>query len=220
MSGKHLALNGFDMYTQGEPFQLVEHQTTERTGPDGAIRKSDNIVHAFRDAAGRFRIESGFIKNGVFEVRNIILFDPVALTSVTFAPHGTIARLTQVEPRQLPTADDERKAAEQAARSAAYDRAHPEDFSEEALGTRTIAGEQAVGTRKKQLFVALDGVTRFPRVTEAWTSPDLKIDLLKIADDPAIGKITTEVTELKRTEPGPELFKVPAGLTIEVQMRH
>jgi hypothetical protein len=221
MSGKHLGIGGFEMYTQGEPFQLVERQTTVRTLPDGTEGTSQMVRHVFRDAQARFRLESGVMKDGVFEATNITIVDPVALTSVSFGPHGTKGRLTHMEPRQLPTAEDERKAAEQAARSAAYDKAHPEDFSEESLGTRVIAGEKAVGTRKKQLFVATNGKDRFSLVTETWTSPELKIALLTVSDysSSKLGMVTTEVTELTRTEPDPALFKAPAGLTLEEQVR-
>jgi hypothetical protein len=220
ISGKHFGLNGIEMYTEGEPFQLVQRRTNALTLPDGTKRTSETVDHVFRDSQGRFRLESGLMKDGVFEARNITIFDPVALTSVALGAHATTGRLTHVEPRQLPTAVDERKATEQAARSASYDRAHPEDFSEEALGTRMIAGQQAVGSRKKQLFVSVDGKNRFPRVTETWACPELKIDLLTITDNPMIGLMRTEVTELKRAEPDPELFKVPAGLTLQVQVRH
>lgn len=219
MSGTHLTLAGFEMYTQGEPFQLVQRHTGVLTLPDGTKRTSEAIDRVFRDSQGRFRSESGQMKDGVFEARMITIFDPVALIEVSFSPHGTTGRLTHIEPRQLPSADDQRRAAEQAGRSAAYDRAHPEDFSEESLGTRTIAGQEAIGTRKKQLFVGVDGRSRFSRVTETWTNPELKIDLLTVSDNSTIGLMTIEVNELKRVEPDPELFKVPVGMTLQEQVR-
>jgi hypothetical protein len=220
ISGKGFRLSGFAMYTQGEPFQLVQRHANTLTLPDGTKRTSETVDQVFRDSRGRFRLESGSMKDGVFEARNITIFDPVALVEVSFGAHATTGRLTHIEPRQFPSPEDERKAAEQAARSAAYDRAHPDDFSEEALGTRTIAGEEAVGTRKKQLFVPVDGKGRFSRSTETWSSPELKIDLLTVTDNSTIGSMRTEVTDLKRAEPDPELFKVPAGLTLQEQVRH
>jgi len=221
MSGKHLVVDGFEMYTQGEPLQLVERVTTVRTTPDGAETISEAIRYVFRDSQGRFRLESGQMKDGVFQARTISILDPVALISVSFGAHATTGRLTHLEPRQLQTAEDDRKAAEQEARSAAYDRAHPDDFSEESLGTRVIAGEEARGIRKKQAFVSVDG-KRFHLVTETWTNAELKIPLLTIFDNSGLGAgvVTTEVTEVKRTEPEAALLKVPANLTLVEQLRH
>ncbi len=149
ISGKHFTFDDFDMYTQGEPFQLVERVTTLRTKPDGTAKTSEAIRHVFRDSQGRFRVEAGHIKDGVFQAREITIFDPVALIQVDFGAHATKGRLTRLEPRQLPTAEENRQAAEQAARSAAYNKAHPGENSEEPLGTRVIAGEEARGIRKK-----------------------------------------------------------------------
>jgi hypothetical protein len=218
ISGKHFVLDGFEMYAQGEPFQLVEQVTTERTKPDGAKATSEAIRHVFRDSQGRFRVESGHMKDGVFQAQEITIFDPVALIKVDFMDRATKGRLTHVQPRQLPTAEDDRKAAEQEARSAAYRQAHPDEFSDESLGTRVIAGEEAQGIRKKQTFVSADG-SRFHMVTETWTCAELKIPLMTILDDSEQSHrvVTTEVTELKRMEPDAALFKVPENLTLEEQ---
>jgi hypothetical protein len=54
ISGEHFGLDGFEMYTQGEPFQLVEQLTTVRTKPDGAKATSEATKHVFRDLQGRF----------------------------------------------------------------------------------------------------------------------------------------------------------------------
>ena len=220
ISGKHFSFDGFEMYTQGQPFQLVEGVTTVRTKPDGATVTSEAVRHVFRDSQGRFRVESGHIKDGVFQAREITIFDPVALIQVNFGAHATKGRLTHVEPRQLPTAEENRQGAEQAARSAAYNKAHPGENSEEPLGTQVIAGEEVQGTRKKLTLVSADG-SRFHMVTETWTSAELKIPLLTILDDSEQSHRveTTEVTELKRTEPDAALFKVPANVTLEEQLR-
>ncbi len=107
ISGKHFGLDGFEMYTQDDPFQLVERVTTVRTKPDGATVTSETIRHVFRDSQGRFRVESGRMKDGVFQAREITIFDPVALIKVDFMDRATTGRLFHVQPRQLPTAEEE-----------------------------------------------------------------------------------------------------------------
>jgi hypothetical protein len=54
-------------------------------------------------------------------------------------------------------------------------------------------------------------------VSETWHSPELKITLLSVNDDPRTGKRTTEVTDLDRAEPDPSVFQVPEGYTVKDQ---
>jgi TonB family protein len=204
---------GFDDFetTPGEPFQLVEQLTTARTTPDGVKKNLNEIRHVFRDSQGRLRVEDGWMKDGVFKARGITILDPVALIEVD--SQGRLIHL-EPRPRKLPTAEDNRTAAERKAWSAAYNKAHPGENTEESLGTRVIAGEEAQGTRKKLTLMSADG-SKPQMVTETWVSPELNISLLTILDDSERNHrvATTEVTELKRTEPDAELFKVPANLT-------
>jgi TonB family protein len=217
-SGKHLEIDGFEMYTQNEPFQLIQHKTATRVWPDGIERTSETVEYVFRDSQARFRLESGSMKDGMFRPRLITLVDPVALTEIHFAPNGTAARLVHLAPRELPSESDRREAGEQPARSAAYYRNHPQDFSDESLGSRVIAGEQAEGRRTKRLVNAVDGSARMSIVTDTWRSPELKIALLTTMDRSSVDVTTTEVTWLQRGEPDSELFKTPARLTLDDQM--
>jgi hypothetical protein len=50
--------------------------------------------------------------------------------------------------------------------------------------------------------------------SETWTSPDLKITVRQITDDPRSGKVTTELTNITRTDPDPALFQAPEGYTV------
>ena len=219
ISGTQFSLQGFAMYVRGEPFSLVETTTHVRVGPDGTERKSEGEERVFRDEDGRFRMDSGRIKDGAFEVRRVVIFDPVALTSIAYMPPAKTARLTHVRPRTPPTAESKAKLAEQAARSEAWRREHPESGGEEALGTQVIAGEPAEGMRVTTVFPAQDGRAAMQMVTETWMSPDLQIPLLTKTDDTRSGKTTRVVTEVRRREPDPKLFQLPAGYTVEEERR-
>jgi hypothetical protein len=89
----------------------------------------------------------------------------------------------------------------------------------EKLGSKSIAGIYAEGTKITVTYpVGFFGNDR-PIVTvhETWMSPDLKLLMLSIDDDPRSGIRTTEVTNLDRAEPSPALFQVPEGYTIKDQ---
>ena len=89
----------------------------------------------------------------------------------------------------------------------------------EKLGSKNIAGIYAEGTKITVTYpVGFFGNDRpISTVNETWMSPDLKLLMLSINDDPRSGTRTTEVTNLVRGEPDPALFQVPEGYTIKDQ---
>jgi hypothetical protein len=92
----------------------------------------------------------------------------------------------------------------------------------EQLDGKTIAGVYARGTRFTTTYpVGSIGNDRpIAVVQETWTSPDLRIVVLSINDDPRTGLRTTELTDLDRDEPDPALFKAPEGYTIQEQRQN
>jgi len=89
----------------------------------------------------------------------------------------------------------------------------------EPLGGKTIAGVYAEGTRiTTTIPEGAEGNDRpMTIVNETWRSPELKITLVSVNDDPRSGKRTTEVTDLDRAEPDPGVFQVPEGYTVKDQ---
>ena len=49
---------------------------------------------------------------------------------------------------------------------------------------------------------------------ERWVSSDLKVVLLLRHRDPQTGEVEFRLTNIKRTEPLPDLFKIPSNNTI------
>jgi hypothetical protein len=84
----------------------------------------------------------------------------------------------------------------------------PPNRTVESLGTKTILGLTAVGTRTT--FVNSRGVTQ---VTESWRVPQgsIHVSSKMNSDD---HESTFTVTELSLAEPDPALFQVPAGYKI------
>ncbi|HWA96450.1 MAG TPA: hypothetical protein VG844_17770 [Terracidiphilus sp.] len=87
----------------------------------------------------------------------------------------------------------------------------PED-----LGTRTIGGMEARGTRYVQVIPAgaAGNKKRISIVTDRWYAINFDIEVLRVTDDPRYGKITTELTSLDRDEPDPALFQPPDGYQV------
>jgi len=89
----------------------------------------------------------------------------------------------------------------------------------EKLGVKTVAGVYAEGTRTTLIYPAgfMGSDRPITSTSEMWMSPDLKIIVLSINEDPRTGTQTIELTNLDRSEPDPALFQVPEGYTIRDQ---
>jgi hypothetical protein len=87
----------------------------------------------------------------------------------------------------------------------------------ERLNGKTIAGVYAEGIRITTTYpIDYFGNDR-PIVTfrETWTSPELRMTVLSIDDDPRTGLRTVEITDLSRGEPELSVFQAPEGYTVK-----
>jgi hypothetical protein len=87
----------------------------------------------------------------------------------------------------------------------------------ESLGTKSIDGIQATGTRKTDTIPAGSiGNDKDIIVTrETWYSPDLKVVIQSTQDDPRFGQSTYSLSNIQQNEPDETLFQVPMGYKIE-----
>ena len=52
-------------------------------------------------------------------------------------------------------------------------------------------------------------------VDEYWYSDELGVDLVRRHSDPRSGEQVSELRDLQRTEPAPEMFNVPPNYTVQ-----
>jgi hypothetical protein len=93
----------------------------------------------------------------------------------------------------------------------------PDDAVKTDLGTQTIEGVTAQGTRITHTIPAGQVGNDQPLVitTETWMSPDLKVLVMSKTSDPRMGETTYRLTNILRAEPDPALFQVPPDYTIQ-----
>lgn len=86
----------------------------------------------------------------------------------------------------------------------------------EALGTQTIEGVTAEGTRATHTIPAGEIGNTLPIeiVDETWYSPELQINVMNKRRDPRSGETTYRLTNLSRSEPDRSLFEVPADYNV------
>ena len=90
------------------------------------------------------------------------------------------------------------------------------DRSQTSLGAQQIEGVQAQGTRTTETIPAGKIGNEKPIVitTERWYSPDLQVDVLVKHNDPRMGEVVYQLTNITREEPDASLFQVPADYTV------
>jgi hypothetical protein len=95
----------------------------------------------------------------------------------------------------------------------------PEDSANtqtESLGTQTVEGVEATGTRTTTTIPAgtIGNEQPIKIVSESWYSAELQTMVLTKRSDPRFGETSYRLANIVRTEPAPALFEVPAGYTI------
>jgi len=83
----------------------------------------------------------------------------------------------------------------------------------ESLGTRQIEGLSATGEKSSSIIPAgrIGNDRPIEILDERWISTDLKVVLLARHRDPQTGEVEFRLTNIKRAEPSPDLFKVPSN---------
>lgn len=86
----------------------------------------------------------------------------------------------------------------------------------EILGSKTVAGVQAQGTKTTMTIPAgaFGNTDPIEVVTERWYSPDLHIVVSSRRSDPLMGEVVFNVVNLIRAEPPSDLFEIPADFTV------
>jgi hypothetical protein len=92
----------------------------------------------------------------------------------------------------------------------------PSQTKTESLGTQTIEGISATGTRTTRTIPAGEiGNERPLEITsEVWTSPDLQMVIRSKRNDPRVGDTVYKLTNIQRADPDPSLFQVPSGFSV------
>jgi hypothetical protein len=215
----------------GRPYsaeQLTEHLQTLADGTH--ISQTISKVHLYRDSQGRTRTERKFmLPPGTQDsaIISVIILDPVAGCQYIFDTHSHTAQRISLPPqpprnsqwfqRSAPPMDATAPRAGNINPGNSVPRATAgAETQRESLGTHTIEGVPAEGTRMTTTYPAGSvGYDReFTTTSETWMSKDLGVTVLSKNSDPRYGETTTRLTDISQTEPDPNLFLVPPDYTI------
>ena len=198
---------------KGVPMSGEMVVTREQTLADGNSIHTQNQTTIYRDSEGRVRREIGFELNtpstGAAKRTMIAITDPVSGNRYMLNPENKTAHQMPLHPgRSGPGAPDAMHDMHRKM-GAGPDAAN---LKTEQLGTKTINGLQAAGTRMTRTIPAGEIGNRNPIevVTERWYSSDLQLPLLESHSDPMMGTMTIKLVNINRGEPDASLFQVPS----------
>ena len=199
------------------PYSARETTVTVRLLSDGRKSKQTSVQLIWRDTDGRTRREIIQHTESGAEYHSIVVTDPVAGVYLKWEVGNPKARqVMSIWP--LPRTERAIVPVE----FGAPDRAPQDpivstpDFLRETLAPQDINGIYAQGTRTTRA-VRLEqenGDLFIKVVNELWVSPDLKIIVRHLQDDPRTGSSVTDVTDVVRGDPDPALFQPPEGYEV------
>jgi hypothetical protein len=197
-------LPGIPAVNAEERFQNAPYSAQRRFTPidklvDGKINRSESGGSEARDSLGRTYSagERHWTYQGV--LKNEMLYrihDPVANTDTRWDSSSKEVKVVHWPQNDLAA-------------------------SIEKLGTKTIEGVTAEGTRSSYTVPAEQGSNDHPIVVvhETWYCPQLKIVILETNDDPRSGTTRNELVGIVREEPDVKKYYPPANYVVhELQM--
>lgn len=199
----------------GAPFSATISTKATHVLTDGNRIERSTTATISRDSQGRTRREMTLPAIGPWSDPSkpaphvIFLDDPVAGTHYALNPDRKIARQVQ--------AFRWRQRGKKGAAGHGVAQKPRNEVTTTSLGTQTIAGVTAQGTRDTRTIPAGAIGNEKPIVilTERWYSPDLQMVVMSKHSDPRMGDTVFQVTNIQRQEPDASLFKVPSDYTVK-----
>ena len=219
---------------KGVPFSATQTTVHEQTLSDGTVIKSTVEVLLARDSEGRIRAE-GTTKSSSgasAQTRVVAVWNPLDRKEITWIsgnPSASFATVTHLPEMQIngmmgalasapppPPPGTLSRPPQALAAPLSHQNRDTGNIHTETLPADTIAGMEVAGTRTTQVIPAgtVDNDRDMTVLSESWTSPELGYIVRQMTSDPRTGKVTTELSNIDRSEPDPALFKPPEGYKV------
>lgn len=197
----------------GVPFTGTAVTQSTHTLADGTKITNKTQVTLYRDSQGRFRKEGSMLPLGDLAEAQprsfVVIQDPVAGKSYVLNPDKKVAHVMGAfgrgkrgpgAPGGEPPVDERVNA----------------NVAKESLGTQSISGVSAQGTRFTRTIPAgkIGNDKPITITREVWYSPDLQMVVQSKHSDPRFGETTYSLTNIQRNEPAANLFTVPSEYTV------
>lgn len=207
----------FSRVVQGNPYSGVQTTVSTQTLANGTTITHQNLVKVYRDSEGRERREffqPATASGGQADTpRRVMISDPVAKTSFTLDTQSHTAHSMGFAGHGMFRPSGAGMGRMNSGRAGA---GNLQPVRQE-LGTQTIEGVEATGTRTTLTIPAGARGNSQPIqiVSETWRSAEMHITLMSTHSDPRTGTTVVHLSNVSREEPAAELFQVPADYTVQ-----
>ena len=191
----------------GAPYSATEVRTSVQTLANGNQIQHQDQTLIYRDSQGRVRYETKIsAPDGGPAHTSVTIFDPVAGNVVRLNADKQTANVSALRTRSTMSPYFARQHAS----------GRPGETTED-LGPATISGRAATATRTTRTIPAGAIGNQQPIVMTrtVWMSPDLKVPLQIVSEDPRWGTTTVTLTNIVQAEPNAALFQIPSGYTVK-----
>ena len=202
----------------GQPYSAEGITKLTQTLADGTRIEREVRSKFYRDSAGRVRREQSIL--GLDSLLGPLSSTPQMATTIFDPVAGTVSSIDTAgkgSPSFIILRDGYRVSIPSSSPSIITLQRAPSVPAPapktESLGTRQIDGLSATGEKTSSTIPAgrIGNDRPIEIFDERWISTDLKVVLLARHRDPQTGEVEFRLTNIKRTEPSPDLFKVPAN---------
>lgn len=200
----------------GQPYSGVRTTAFVQTLANGTTINRTTTTKEARDSSGRLYRETQMTaENGPARTLYSV-FDPVNHTITNWRSDTKEAVVSSLPQRGERGQWRSGTATENSQPAAPPFHRHGPAPTVEQLGTKSIEGVDATGTRIETTFPAGAFGNSQPITVshERWASSDLGITVLETDSDPRSGVRTTTLTNIVRSEPDAALFQPPQGYTV------
>jgi hypothetical protein len=208
-----------DKVVTGAPYSAQATTETVQSLSDGNQITRTHTAQIYRDSQARVRREHTSLMVGPWSAsggpRQIIsISDPVLGVHYMLDPQQKTAVKMPFPPQGQTTAKFKQRLNTDLEGSAQG------QVTSESLGTQTIEGISAQGTRVTETIPAgkIGNAKPITITSERWYSPQLQIYVLTKRSDPRFGDTVYKLTNITTAEPPADLFQVPADYTVKQGM--
>lgn len=200
---------------KGLPFAATGRIVLEQSLTESSTISNSYDVSCWRDFKGRRRAEYSIESpNSNRTQRMVTVWDPVNRTILnwTDGDHTDYVVVLNRVPPTIKFQDAIGETPHNQPPKGDYKNVHREKLPASIIGRLHV-----VGVRKTWIIPDVDTVNdhEITLTSETWISPELKIIVRQVTNDPRFGKVITELTNVDRSNPDPALFHPPEGFTVE-----
>ena len=206
-------------FVKGAPYTATAITEITQVLADGNRIVNKSSAFLARDSEGRTRREETMSKVGPLPVNAanmVFINDPTDNSDYLLNVKEQTADVLRRQTASVVTVEQRRAMEAKIKTERSVQVQELNEVKRESLGTQLIEGLSCEGQSETQTIPAgsIGNERPITITSETWASPELHLLVMRKRNDPRFGETLYKLTDIKRNEPDPSLFKVPGNFKI------